>query len=1098
MTRIHWIILWSTSAIVTLVLVVWMSSGTKPVKDQKPTDIVSQSSKPEIEGATNKQNNKQEPVKNLKPNPVKMAGKPWGSSGTTGAVNTDQLKAANIGGVSKSDWKENPLPLIPLSTDQTESVSTQNHSSVYSWNGLSEKVFSRMGNIMFVEWLDNGRKLIVVEGDRKRETSVSVRDVSNNLILWKIWVPNGVSAIAVSLDGKEMAVSSSDNKIALLDTSNGKVRIRLAGHLSDVIQLKYTADASQLVSLGWDRTAAIWDVASGKLIVRTRVHEQPPASFGLLEPDSSSTSNVMRLLICGMNGSKQWWTVKKGQLEPDAQSPPVSYPIPAYPSNDGRYIVVLDKKRHANLFDGLTGKKIGALKILNSKITIDSIIKDKVIKTEQPETIIDRNDYIYTVVFSPDGSLIAGAMLDGRIVIWSTKRQKQIATLKGHKEYVRHLSFTKDNKKLTSAAVNDAVILWDVSKAKEEKRIISGVESSQSTLTNQLSALSADGNIAVLSRLDGGIDVIDLASQRNNHTLKGSAGRVISLSIDNKGERAVAGLEDGSLSIWNLKETTSKVKTIKAATSQISALAISVQRVIAGTLNGELLTVDLSSGEVSQTVQLEKYLATKISINASGTLAAVLFGSKEFHLVRLPSLELVKKLSAPQPPKGEENFIRSIAFSPTENRLAIGDSIGQIDLWDVTESGGTVKLKKTGTATMPKEASIYKYQSSRKYPKDFKPPMPKVRTLRFTHDGQYLLASADHAIVTVGCNNAKVKSILSHSFFATALAVNSTDSRLFALTTTGNIRSWLPAVHMTHQIAAHKGDAKFVIVPPDGKTIITGGKDKVIRIWDAKTGAAIKTLKGGIGVVTQGSMAPANNILATCGYSSAVELWDIPQQTLITKRYGHGPKILAVALSPDEKRVASAEEKGATLIRSVPGFKKKVTIPNQELPVIRMVWMPDGKSIITSTGDAKKWHLHGYVRIWNTKTGQQIKELDGITGHTPCLMLSPDGKFLVTTSFDQQLRIWDTKTWTMRAQVQHDMHVRGITFLDSGRLIACVRYPNVGFILDTQTGKIRHRFTIPTKLVQDVSAAWNADWFATTGIDGSLHIWRLPGSEVIK
>ena len=50
------------------------------------------------------------------------------------------------------------------------------------------------------------------------------------------------------------------------------------------------------------------------------------------------------------------------------------------------------------------------------------------------------------------------------------------------------------------------------------------------------------------------------------------------------------------------------------------------------------------------------------------------------------------------------------------------------------------------------------------------------------------------------------------------------------------------------------------------------------------------------------------------------------------------------------------------------------------------------------------------ARIWVAATGQELRSLSGHTGPVTSAAYSPDGKFIVTASYDQTARIWDAAT----------------------------------------------------------------------------------------
>src|SRR5262249_46769501 len=66
---------------------------------------------------------------------------------------------------------------------------------------------------------------------------------------------------------------------------------------------------------------------------------------------------------------------------------------------------------------------------------------------------------------------------------------------------------------------------------------------------------------------------------------------------------------------------------------------------------------------------------------------------------------------------------------------------------------------------------------------------------------------------------------------------------------------------------------------PDGKQVITGSFDHTLKLWDAATGAEIRSFAGPAGhqnLVLSLSISPDGQTLASGGADNTVKLWDIP------------------------------------------------------------------------------------------------------------------------------------------------------------------------------------------------------------------------------
>jgi WD40 repeat protein len=66
-----------------------------------------------------------------------------------------------------------------------------------------------------------------------------------------------------------------------------------------------------------------------------------------------------------------------------------------------------------------------------------------------------------------------------------------------------------------------------------------------------------------------------------------------------------------------------------------------------------------------------------------------------------------------------------------------------------------------------------------------------------------------------------------------------------------------------------------VAYAPDGKTLATTSLDKTARIWDATTGALLRTLTGHTNYVVGVAYAPDGKTLATTSFDKTVRIWDV-------------------------------------------------------------------------------------------------------------------------------------------------------------------------------------------------------------------------------
>ena len=69
-------------------------------------------------------------------------------------------------------------------------------------------------------------------------------------------------SLALSADGKRVAVGLYDHRIVVMDGSTGKVVQRLRRHQDLVMGVAFSADGKRLASVSTDGTVRIWDLGS--------------------------------------------------------------------------------------------------------------------------------------------------------------------------------------------------------------------------------------------------------------------------------------------------------------------------------------------------------------------------------------------------------------------------------------------------------------------------------------------------------------------------------------------------------------------------------------------------------------------------------------------------------------------------------------------------------------------------------------------------------------------------------------------------------------------------------------------------------------------
>ncbi len=135
---------------------------------------------------------------------------------------------------------------------------------------------------------------------------------------------------------------------------------------------------------------------------------------------------------------------------------------------------------------------------------------------------------------------------------------------------------------------------------------------------------------------------------------------------------------------------------------------------------------------------------------------------------------------------------------------------------------------------------------------------------------------------------------------------------LTALATTG-VALAQQAATVVGTFDGHTDPVYTVAWSPDGKTLITGGFDNTVRLWDAATRKEIKKFEGHSNLVLSVAASPDGKRILSGSLDKTAKVWQVPGGGPLKDLTGNPAGIHALAVKPDGKQAAAAAAPGAPL-----------------------------------------------------------------------------------------------------------------------------------------------------------------------------------------
>src|SRR5262245_51958854 len=104
----------------------------------------------------------------------------------------------------------------------------------------------------------------------------------------------------------------------------------------------------------------------------------------------------------------------------------------------------------------------------------------------------------------------------------------------------------------------------------------------------------------------------------------------------------------------------------------------------------------------------------------------------------------------------------------------------------------------------------------------------------------------------------------------------------------------------------HTDPVYAVAYSPDGKSLITGGFDNTVRLWDTATRKEIKKFEGHANLVLAVAPSPDGKQVLSGSLDKTAKLWDYPKPGPAKDLTANPGAVHALVLKPDGKQAAAA------------------------------------------------------------------------------------------------------------------------------------------------------------------------------------------------
>jgi WD40 repeat protein len=495
----------------------------------------------------------------------------------------------------------------------------------------------------------------------------------------------------------------------------------------------------------------------------------------------------------------------------------------------------------------------------------------------------------------------------------------------------------------------------------------------------------------------------------------------------------------------------------------------------------DLAGVNFQNADLTKSIFSETFsIAMSIDLSPDGQTMAVGDSSGNIYLWNISTTQLLATFS------GHIGWVWSVAFSPDGNILASGSTDSSVRLWDV-QSGRCLQVLTEHTGG--------------------------VRSVAYSVDGQQLASGSEDKTVRLWNLQGQCLRVLkghTQSVYSVHFAPN--QQTLASSSNDTTVRIWdVSNGNCLSILQGHTSGAQCVRYSPDGQLLASGCRNGSIRLWSGDCShnrpskpsiinSSVKLLQGHTDWVWNIAFSPDGHWLASASLDGTLRLWSIQDGQPIYVLEGHTHDVFGLAISADSQLlVSTGEDQTVRLWHLQSG--KSLRMLRGYTGGIHSLSLSSDDQMLASSGQNEMiqlWHLQPDGNLSSFHPYKTFPSPTRRMSSFSNVSFSPDNQTLAINRHDESIALWNIQTGHLDRWSAHNAAVWTVLFSPTGQILASSSYDCTVRLWDVQTHHCLHVLRGHQNGIAAIAFDKSGQWLASGSFDLTIRFWDVQTGECLR